>query len=516
MPNLGALIANENAVETLEPCRGMSQLNTLVASTNHIEELGDELQECRLLAKLSLSHNRIRKLGASSLAHCVILKELRLAHNQLKALPPTLSANENLRILDLSHNRFENWGDVAVLSSLRRLQQLSMRGCPLAEQPGYAATAVKMCPDLRALDGRKVGPGGWIDGERGEGAGIKAGVKRSIEVARGDDHGEEGGYTMSKQSEEKEEEEQEKEKQVVEQRDKKKTTTKTNPKSEVKKRSRKAAAVEEHGGEIDALDAEEGKEEAAAKASKKIRKRASEEASENGSEKESNSSEKASKVSGKLPKASGEVSEPVSIKSSTARRIEKSGASDPEAGEAGANAKQSKNRKMVANHREDEAAGAEGTSFLQEFVARSRGKVRGEKEENTQVEGGESSGDVAKASSGNKKTPRTGVVKIVQKVPGGARRAGAAFGREALMEASGFGGIGGGGADGEIGGGSWGWGGDDGGHSLDRGRQLSTAQPISGGGSGDNEGGAGAALLKKKGKHGNKVKTPLKTTRVRV
>jgi Leucine-rich repeat (LRR) protein len=64
------------------------------------------------------------------------LKELRLAHNRLKTLPPKLGGNaESLKVLDLSHNRFENWGDLAVLTSLTRLQQLSLRGG--ASQGGF-------------------------------------------------------------------------------------------------------------------------------------------------------------------------------------------------------------------------------------------------------------------------------------------------------------------------------------------------------------------------------------------
>jgi hypothetical protein len=94
------------------------------------------------------------------------LKELRLAHNALKALPPELGTScEWLRVLDASHNRFEDWGDVACLKRMTRLQQLSLRGCPLSRREGYDAAAVKMCPSLRALDGRKVGPGGWIEKE---------------------------------------------------------------------------------------------------------------------------------------------------------------------------------------------------------------------------------------------------------------------------------------------------------------------------------------------------------------
>ena len=162
-PNLGALIANENALESLEPIRGLRALNTVVASSNRIETVGDELRDLALLAKLSLSHNRIETLPGSALARCGALRELRLAHNRLKSLPPKLSACENLRVLDLSHNKFENWGDVAAIANLPKLQQLSMRGCPLASRPGYAETAAKMCESLRALDGRKIGPGGWVD-----------------------------------------------------------------------------------------------------------------------------------------------------------------------------------------------------------------------------------------------------------------------------------------------------------------------------------------------------------------
>ena len=83
MTNLGALIANENGIESLHHCKGLRQLNTIVLSSNQIEELGEEdLQGCAALGKLSLSHNRIRKIGGVFLKDCTALKELRLAHNR--------------------------------------------------------------------------------------------------------------------------------------------------------------------------------------------------------------------------------------------------------------------------------------------------------------------------------------------------------------------------------------------------------------------------------------------------
>ena len=142
------------------PSGGLRALTrSLVASSNRIETVGDELRHLALLTKLSLSHNRIETLPGSALARCGALRELRLAHNRLKSLPPKLSSCENLRVLDLSHNKFENWGDVAAIANLPKLQQLSMRGCPLAPRPGYAETSsAKMCAPT-ALDGRKIGRG---------------------------------------------------------------------------------------------------------------------------------------------------------------------------------------------------------------------------------------------------------------------------------------------------------------------------------------------------------------------
>lgn len=182
-PNLGALIANENALESLEPIRGLRALNTVVASSNRIETVGDELRHLALLTKLSLSHNRIETLPGSALARCGALRELRLAHNRLKSLPPKLSSCGNLRVLDLSHNKFENWGDVAAIANLPKLQQLSMRGCPLASRPGYAETAAKMCASLRALDGRKIGPGGWVE-DRGDRGAADRGAEDAFAEAR--------------------------------------------------------------------------------------------------------------------------------------------------------------------------------------------------------------------------------------------------------------------------------------------------------------------------------------------
>ena len=162
--NLGALIANENNIQTLQHVEPLTNLNTLVASSNAIDEIGDEFRNLVNLNKLSLSHNGLESIG-DALTGCVALRELRLAHNKIQSLPKrALAGCRDLRVLDVSGNAFRDFGDVEALKSLPRLQQLSMRGSPLSRNAkSYDATIAKMCPALKTLDGRRVGPGGWLD-----------------------------------------------------------------------------------------------------------------------------------------------------------------------------------------------------------------------------------------------------------------------------------------------------------------------------------------------------------------
>jgi len=162
--NLGALIANENKITSLRHVDALRDLNTLVASSNDIDEIGDEFSKLINLNKLSLSHNKLKTVG-DALARCAALRELRLARNEITALPRrALAGCAQLRVLDLSGNAFKDFGDVEALKFLPKLQQLSMRGSPLSRNAkGYDATVAKMCPSLKTLDGRRVGPGGWLD-----------------------------------------------------------------------------------------------------------------------------------------------------------------------------------------------------------------------------------------------------------------------------------------------------------------------------------------------------------------
>jgi hypothetical protein len=165
--NLGALIANENKIQTLKHVDVLTNLNTIVASSNEIDELGEEFRDLVNLNKLSLSHNALETVG-DALSKCKALRELRLAHNKIKTLPKNALADcVDLRVLDVSGNAFSDFGDVEALKHLPKLQQLSMRGSPLSrDNKAYDKTVAKMCPSLKTLDGRRVGPGGWLDADR--------------------------------------------------------------------------------------------------------------------------------------------------------------------------------------------------------------------------------------------------------------------------------------------------------------------------------------------------------------
>ncbi|GAB4823955.1 hypothetical protein N2152v2_011001 [Parachlorella kessleri] len=153
--SLKALILNDNHISLVGGLEKLKELNTLVLSHNAITSLGNWLAGASKLDKLSASHNRIAELGAS-LKGCSALEELRLSHNQLRLLPLELAANRKLRILDVGNNPITSLADIQVLAKLPSLRSLSLRGCPLAEQPGYRDAVLALTPHLEILDNQRV------------------------------------------------------------------------------------------------------------------------------------------------------------------------------------------------------------------------------------------------------------------------------------------------------------------------------------------------------------------------
>ena len=155
MHALAALIAKECGLRDIDHVRGLKELNTLACAECELRDVGDALSESPALRKVNLSKNALSKLGIDALKSSRGLRELRVAHNELKTIPPCVAKTPNLRILDVGYNKISDWGDLSALRELNRLEQLTLRGCPIANDPEYAEKITRMCPGLKLLDGRK-------------------------------------------------------------------------------------------------------------------------------------------------------------------------------------------------------------------------------------------------------------------------------------------------------------------------------------------------------------------------
>ena len=154
MHALAALIAKECGIDDLSAVKGLKELNTLACAECEVRDVGDALSESPALRKVNLSKNKLTKIGIDALKSSRGLRELRLAHNALKTIPACVASTPNLRILDVGHNNISDWGDLSALRDLNRLEQLTLRGCPIADDPEYAEKIARMCPGLKLLDGR--------------------------------------------------------------------------------------------------------------------------------------------------------------------------------------------------------------------------------------------------------------------------------------------------------------------------------------------------------------------------
>jgi len=157
MNALAALIASECAIEDISSVKGLKELNTLALASNALEDVGDALSASPSLRKLTLSRNRLTKMTLNALEMSTNLRELRIGHNAFKAIPACAKTLTRLKILDVGHNAIDNWGSIGDLRTLVSLEQLTLRGNPIASERGYEEKILAICPGLKFLDGREVG-----------------------------------------------------------------------------------------------------------------------------------------------------------------------------------------------------------------------------------------------------------------------------------------------------------------------------------------------------------------------
>jgi hypothetical protein len=156
---LTALILSDNRLTTLPRTDNWTELETLSLSGNRLTSLDWLTPALRKLRKLSLSHNRIARVDAE-LEPLEALSELRLNDNQLTAVPPRLAANRAINLLDLGNNRISDIAVLRVLARLPRLRNLNLRGNPVAALKSYREIVLRLVPQLRVLDGKRVSGSG--------------------------------------------------------------------------------------------------------------------------------------------------------------------------------------------------------------------------------------------------------------------------------------------------------------------------------------------------------------------
>lgn len=156
---LKALILNDNAgIKTVGGLEKLKHLDALVLSHNAIESLGGWLNGATALQKLSLSYNPIQDV-TGAFSGCPNLQELRLNHCQLTELPDSLASNARLLTLEVGSNKIADFESLEVLKQLPLLRQLTLKGCPVSELPGYQERIVKLVPRLQILDNKRLDGG---------------------------------------------------------------------------------------------------------------------------------------------------------------------------------------------------------------------------------------------------------------------------------------------------------------------------------------------------------------------
>lgn len=81
------------------------------------------------LTKLVLSHNNLHEFP--DLCSCPSLKELRLNGNKIATIPQLDLITPLLELLDLGNNPILAKSNILSIIVLRRLSNLSLKGCPL-------------------------------------------------------------------------------------------------------------------------------------------------------------------------------------------------------------------------------------------------------------------------------------------------------------------------------------------------------------------------------------------------
>ena len=133
----------------------------LSLSSNNIERV-IALPKLRNLQILSLGRNNIKRIiGLDDFG--ATLEELWISYNQIEKLDGLGQCNK-LRVLFISNNRINNWGEVQKLSQLPAISSVLLKGNPIytslqaeKKEEELHAMVLKRVPQLEQIDCKTVG-----------------------------------------------------------------------------------------------------------------------------------------------------------------------------------------------------------------------------------------------------------------------------------------------------------------------------------------------------------------------
>ena len=107
-------------IENLDGCRALQELNL---SHNAITKL-DGLSKLDKLRSLNVAHNQLTRVDG--IFHLGRLEKLNLAHNQIARVPSKMASMARLQVLHFAHNKLDVMRDISHLHKLENLKELSL------------------------------------------------------------------------------------------------------------------------------------------------------------------------------------------------------------------------------------------------------------------------------------------------------------------------------------------------------------------------------------------------------